>query len=204
SQSGLNSAFGDLAIDQSDDIWIADANNNRILEFRPPFSNGMNSSLVIGQKDFVTTTQAGFGLGYGWVITFDPAGNLWVTYNNRLLEFKPPFTMGMTITQASLEIGQSNFTSSEWTGGQNGFSGINKPGFDSSGNLWVPDGGNNRVLEFSCSDVCTTSGSTSTTGQAHLPFGQFQLVVIGAVILVVVAGLGGVFIRKRGQIGSPT
>ena len=35
--------------DPSGDMWVSDTGNNRILEFRPPFSDGENSSRVIGQ-----------------------------------------------------------------------------------------------------------------------------------------------------------
>ncbi len=153
SQSGLSTNdVGDLAIDPSGNVCVGDF--YRLLEFRAPFSNGMNASVVIGQADF-----AGQDVGLGRTglsgccgITTDSAGNLWVadSGNNRLLEFEPPFSNGMG---ASLVIGQQDFNSSRSATTQSGFSFPDHPGFDSSGNLWVPDSNNNRVLEFSSSAV---------------------------------------------------
>ena len=34
--------------------WSGDFFFGRVLEFVPPFSNGMNASIVIGQQDFMT------------------------------------------------------------------------------------------------------------------------------------------------------
>jgi sugar lactone lactonase YvrE/DNA-binding transcriptional ArsR family regulator len=152
-RGGFYVQCGDLAIDPSGNLWVGDCGNNRILEFNPPFSNGMNASLVIGQTSF-TARQPSPGLNpsripyannFGWAINFDAQGNLWATFHQRVVEFKPPFTTGMS---PSLEIGQPDFTSTAWAGGQSGLVLPNDPGFDSHGNLWVADGANNRVLEF--------------------------------------------------------
>jgi sugar lactone lactonase YvrE len=34
--------------------WVGDSANSRTLQFTPPFTNGMNASLVLGQADFVS------------------------------------------------------------------------------------------------------------------------------------------------------
>src|SRR5207302_9544128 len=51
-----------VAFDQSGNMWVLDV-SNRVLEFIPPFNNGMNASLVIGQTSFEnyqsSTTQSG-------------------------------------------------------------------------------------------------------------------------------------------------
>ncbi len=146
SQSG-GTDFGDLAVDPSGNVWVGDI--NRVLEFRAPFSNGMNASVVIGQTSF-TIAKASVGrtgLNGPPAIITDSAGNLWVgdEQNNRILEFEPPFSNGM---DASLVIGQQDFNSGLAATTQSGISTPTHPGFDSSGNLWVPDFDNNRVLEF--------------------------------------------------------
>ena len=148
SQTNFNGPSG-LVFDASGNLWVADQQNNRVLIFEPPFSNGKAASLVIGQVDFVSsgisTTQTGlngpFGLG------FDSSGNLWVSDsgNNRVLMFKPPFSTGMA---ASLVIGQTDFVSHVSATTQTGLNGPFGLGFDSSGNLWVADAFNNRVLMF--------------------------------------------------------
>jgi DNA-binding beta-propeller fold protein YncE len=77
-----------------------------VLEFKSPFSNGMDASLVIGQKDFSAgtsmTTQDGFS--YPYHLGFDSSGNLWVpdSINNRVLEFSS--TAVPEFPTASLEI----------------------------------------------------------------------------------------------------
>jgi|GEM_PF-5247458 len=138
-------------MDSSGNLWVADTNNQRVLEFSSPFSNGMNATLVIGQSSgsfstrAASTSQSGTQLPMG--VSFDSKGDLWVvdTGNNRVLEFVPPFTGGMA---ATLVIGHSDFT--DWSGGTTQTTLSNPTGatFDSFGNLWVADEMNNRVLEF--------------------------------------------------------
>ena len=154
-QSGLSNPGGvwsgpaDLAFDSSGNLWVSDIGNSRVLEFKPPFSNGMPASLVIGQSDFTTfapmLTQN--GLGFPNALAFDPSGNLWVSSwsSSRVLEFRPPFSNGMN---ASLVIGQADFTTSGIGRTQTGLNTPTRLAFDPSGNLWVGDTGNNRVLEF--------------------------------------------------------
>ncbi len=147
-QSGLQYP-NDLAFDSTGNLWVADTFNRRILEFQPPFSNGMDASLVIGQDSFTSQTSAvtASGLSNPWAIAFDSTGNLWVSdsSNNRILEFSLPFSNGMS---ASLVIGQQNFTSKISSTTASEFIGPMEIAFDSNGNLWVVDSENNRVLEF--------------------------------------------------------
>ncbi len=165
SQSGLFFP-ADVKLDPSGNLWVSDEFNNRLLEFKPPFSNGKAASLVIGQSGFISnafsSTQNGLYIPQG--LTFDFAGNLWVAdaANSRVVEFKAPFSIGMPATSV---LGQPGFNSGATATSQ---SGLRFPAgivFDSSGNLWVSDKGNNRMLEFqgSASTITTTSSSTSST-----------------------------------------
>jgi sugar lactone lactonase YvrE len=150
SATGMSEPAG-TAQDSLGNIYVSELGNCRVLQFKPPFANGMSASLVIGAPDFVTatcnTTQN--GLNQPVALAFDGSGNLWVadTGNNRILQYKPPFSNGMN---ASVVLGQANFTSPVHTFPPTDSS-VFKPVFialDSSGNLWVADEGNNRVLEF--------------------------------------------------------
>jgi sugar lactone lactonase YvrE len=147
-EGGLNFPAA-VTFDKSGDLWVVDSGNNRILEFKAPFTDGMNASLVIGQPNLVSTLNytTASGLNFPTSARFDSSGNLWVTdaNNNRILEFKAPFTDGMS---ASLVIGQANFTSSAAADSQTGLSSPGSLAFDSSGNLWVADTNNNRVVEY--------------------------------------------------------
>jgi len=50
-----------VSFDSGGNLFVVDALNNRALEFEPPFSNGMDASVVFGQPDFVTRS-AGAGI----------------------------------------------------------------------------------------------------------------------------------------------
>jgi len=146
---GVLNPWGGLAFDASGDLWVADSENNRILEFAPPFSDNMNASTVIGQPNFQSTAASigAGGLKFPEYMAFDNAGNLWVsdTDNNRLLEFPTPFHSGMN---ASVVIGQDSFSASFSNISRNGLSYPGQVVFDGSGNMWVADGGNGRALEY--------------------------------------------------------
>src|SRR5579863_10346851 len=62
-----------IAFDKSGNLWVVDTGFNRLLEFSPPFTNGENATLVIGQSDFVSTNPAlsATGLDQPYGITFD-------------------------------------------------------------------------------------------------------------------------------------
>jgi len=146
--SGLATPFF-VAFDASGDLWASDAGNSRVLQYRPPFVNGMGASMVVGQPDFVSFLPAttASGLNFPTGIAVDGSGNLWVgdTSNNRVLEYSAPLSTGMS---ASVVLGQANFTSSNTATSQNSFSNPYGIGFDSSGDLGVADFGNNRTLGF--------------------------------------------------------
>lgn len=135
--------------DRAGDLWVADYCNNRVLEFVPPFSNSMTASLVLGQPTF-TSGQSGTtasSLYQPSALAFDASGDLWVadSFNNRVLEFVPPFTSGMS---ASLVLGQSSFTTKFAGSGSGQLNAPDEVAFDAAGDLWVSEFVNNRVTEF--------------------------------------------------------
>ena len=147
-QNGLQNPSS-VFIDSAGNAWVADYGNSRVLMYVPPFSNGMNASLVLGQSSFTTNTEATTqnGLFYPVSVFIDSFGNAWVAdYNNsRVLMFAPPFSNGMN---ASLVLGQSSFTTNAAATTQNGLNGASSVFIDSFGNAWVADYGNNRVLMY--------------------------------------------------------
>lgn len=156
-----------IAFDPNGDLWISDWGYSRVVEFTPPFSTGMAASLEIGEPatDPFTSWRKCAPVHSAYcltpaTITFDATGDLWVTDSpdNRILEFAPPFTNGMA---ASLVLGQPDFMSYTlqvaaantffFYGSSPPYEAVQDYGglwFDSSGNLLVADGGNNRVLVF--------------------------------------------------------
>jgi sugar lactone lactonase YvrE len=155
----LNGPQG-MAKDSAGNLYVTDSVNCRVLQFRPPFTNGMNASVVIGQPGFnsVNCLPAGVatasGMGIPTSVAVGSNGNLWVTesWNSRVLEFVPPFTNGMAATLVIGQTGMSGAGCNEGVGpGAPSASGICQPSgvsFDPKGNLWVSDYSNSRVLEF--------------------------------------------------------
>jgi sugar lactone lactonase YvrE len=181
-----------IAFNSQGDLWVADTNNNRVVEYVPGTSGcsagvlctNMAASIVIGQKTFGAN---GFNEGLGgatanssslywpFAIAFDLSGNLWVAdaLNNRILEFTTPFSDGEA---ASVVIGQSSFaghTADE--GGSISAAGLSTPSalaFDSSGDLWVADEDNSRVLEYVPGSSGCSTGHLCTGMAASLVIGQ--------------------------------
>jgi hypothetical protein len=163
-----STSFNDVAaavFNAQGDLFVADYENNRIMEFEPPFSTGMAASVVIGQSSF-TGYQPGASatnLSNPAGVSIDAHGDLWVAdkLNSRVVEFVPPFVTGMA---ASLVIGQSNFT-----GDQTGLTATNLStplDVDASGNiLWVADYGNDRVVGYPMPWV-TGEAATYLLGQS--------------------------------------
>jgi sugar lactone lactonase YvrE len=156
-QNTLNDPQG-IAFDSSGNLWVADATNGRVLEFKAPLSTGESASVVSGQASFTaqnancfaSSTIAASCLGVPEGMAFDSHGDLWVvdSGNGRIVEFTPPFTND---ENASVAIGVPNLTTADFAPNAVSASGLNLPGgisFDTSGNLWVADTLNNRVLEF--------------------------------------------------------
>lgn len=164
SPTGLDQPYG-MAFDNDGNMWVADTNNNRIVEYKEPFVTGEAASIVIGSPSFdkgmYPTTASSLAAPYG--LAFDKAGNLWAVdyYDNRILEYMPPFKNEMN---ASLVIGQPDFTSNSDGSTKDRTNLPSSIAFDGSGNLWVTDSLNNRALEF--------AQPFSTDEQASMVIGQ--------------------------------
>ena len=148
-RNGIVGPEGQPASDRAGNLWVADTGNNRVLAFTPLFTANMSASLVIGQRDFSSktsrTSTSSLHAPYG--VAFDAGGDLWVADegNNRVLAFDPPFHSGM---DASVVIGQQDFNRNSSNTTRTGLSYPEGLVFDASGDLWVVDSGNSRVLEF--------------------------------------------------------
>ena len=152
-------------------LYVADTNNNRVLAWRSAtaFTKGDAADKVIGQRDFNSTSQNGpgsliltTGLTLPTALAVDKSGNLYVTDagNNRILRYPAPFTQTVDLLPVDLIIGQHDFSGRAANEGLSApsaktlfFSNNSAPfrsglAFDSAGNLWASDPGNNRVLRY--------------------------------------------------------
>jgi sugar lactone lactonase YvrE len=219
SRTGLN-APNSLAFDSGGNLWVVDG--HRVLEYASPFSTGEAASLVIGQNTFTnsSTVTSPTGLDLPSALAFDSGHNLWVsdTGNNRVLEYGSPFSTGEA---ASLVIGQSNLTGSAPTTLFSPTSmGLNQPkglAFDSSGNLWVADSAQGRVMRYggtasttsttaattgvtSVVSTATQSSSSSTTGGGGIP--EFSAQVGLALLATAVIAISYVVARRGSRTGN--
>jgi len=172
-------------VDRAGDLWVADTFNNRVLEYVPALGTGMAASVVLGQASLTSSGPAGGPAGLSAVssVRVGPSGSVWVadSGNNRVLEFVPPFSSGMS---ASLVLGQSSFNG---TSSGTSASALFEPtdlSFSPTGDLFVSDHENSRIVEFAPPfsigmnatvalgqpDLQSGAGATSATGLSH-PFG---------------------------------
>lgn len=189
-----------IALDTSTNppaLYVADTSNNRVLGFHnaASFANGQKADLVLGQPDFDTTLAGGpgvsstntTGLTLPTGLAVDSRGNVYVvdSGNNRILRFPQPFvqiTQGGAATP-DIVIGQASFATNG--ANQGGISAATLAfastsgvftaylAFDSSGNLWVSDAGNNRVLRF---NATLLSAQAASGPSADIVLGQSTFV----------------------------
>ena len=152
--------------DPDGNLWVADSDNNRVLMFVPPFTNGKDATLVLGQGSFTerepnrnTGSAGAVTLRRPMSITKDRDNNLWVSDsdNNRVVRYHgPTFTTGQS---ADIVLGQPSMTDSDSHDANSDSlaetvtaatlyqpQGISA---DSAGNLWVSDHQNHRFLRYS-------------------------------------------------------
>jgi sugar lactone lactonase YvrE len=182
-----------VAIDPDDNLWVVDAGNNRIVEYANPISGGSNitASVVLGQLGSFTSSGCNLGAasptadslcftGFEAGLAFDSSGNLFVSdsANNRALEYFTPAQSGT----APGTPGSGGDSTADEVFGENGSftrtnfqsanvesaSSLSKPGgivLDGSGNLYIADLGNQRVVKYS-------SSALNPPGAASLVLGQ--------------------------------
>ncbi len=166
-----------IAVDSSGNSYIADYTNNRVLYY---LSGSTTASRVYGQGGSFTSNTANFGgvvsansLNSPFDVTLDSGGNLYIAdaVNNRVLYY------AAGSTTATRVYGQGgSFTSNTVNlGGVVSANGLNSPntiGLDSSGNLYITDAGNNRVLYYAAGSTTATrvygQGGSFSSNTANL------------------------------------
>ncbi len=162
---------GGIAVDSRGNLWMADVDNHRVLEFDRPFENGAVADRVLGQGGSFTSRTCNLGglsarsLCFPGAVALDAQDHLYVAdlENHRVLLFEHP----LTDDAASKVFGQEGFTQGDCNQGhafQPGaatlclgefesesnphFVGASSLAVDPRGNLYVADTLNNRVLVY--------------------------------------------------------
>ncbi|HUE04087.1 MAG TPA: hypothetical protein VMR62_31345 [Bryobacteraceae bacterium] len=178
-------------------LYVADYANNRVLGWKNATSSTLANlqapDVIIGQPNAYTTLPSiNGGLSFPAALLADPSGNLYVADvgNNRVLRYPAPVTNSTT---PDIVLGQPDrFTSVK--ANQGGtlsatticFSGACPAGsasgyfismaMDSSGNLFLADAGNRRVLRYPAASL--TSGASDPA--ADLVIGQSSFTVVNS------------------------
>ena len=141
-------------VDSSDNLWVADSNNNRVLKFAS-ISNknsGASADSVIGQANFTTGTagSGNNGLQFPNSVHVSSKGTLYVSCEtaHRVMVFNNAAGLG-TNPPASFVYGQPDFATTT--------SGLTDSKFNipagcfvtPDDSLWVTDSSNSRLLRFS-------------------------------------------------------
>ena len=138
SSSSANGSFNspyDVAVDGSGNVYVADLFNNRVQKFD---SQGNFITYIGASAPSYSSANGSFNSPYG--VAVDGSGNVYVsdTQNNRVQKFD---SQGNFITY----IGASAPSSSS---ANDSFSSPFGVAFDGSGNIYVADYGNNRVVVY--------------------------------------------------------
>ena len=181
-----------VLVDPLGNVYVADTGNGRVLRFPAPFSqcpNGPGSSgctltplpqadMVLGQSNFngptitdpsSTSMASPYGLalsGNNGLLVSDLTDNrvLYFPFNTTLNgtgTFKP----GSNGLAATKVFGQPDFVTTTTGSATNQLNGPHHIASDTSGQLYVADAGNNRVLIFPDPN---NSGTPSASSQANL------------------------------------
>jgi sugar lactone lactonase YvrE len=164
SKNGLKLPTG-VAVDKNNNLYVADFSNSRVLEFNTPRtvtmiagSGDTSADEVWGQGGSFTTGSCGStsttSLCFPLRVALDASANLYIadTSSQRVLEYtestNPPANLaathifGQTTATASTCNQSSNTPSASTLCGPSGLA------LDSSGDLFIADGNNNRVLKY--------------------------------------------------------
>ena len=184
-----------VAADKSGNLYVADQDNHRVLEFDAPRSNGQPAHLVFGQPDAASRRSGGCGgaitnadgLCFPEGIALDGIDSLYVADrgSNRVLEYLNPLAPGAGTqgtsgsagdTTADFVFGQNgNFAASARNDGGRTADSLSQPAgvaVDAAGSLYVADTGNNRVLEYNAASVpvsAITPAATPTPESSPCP-----------------------------------
>lgn len=178
-----------MAFDSSQNLWVADAGNNRVLRFPASVlgasaKSGPAADLVLGQLDFATTTANADQTNLTFLnvptgIAFDQQGRLFVSESpssqanirSRILIFTPPFVRNGQPASRLLGIVPSSVTPQPPVISEQQFAAATGDLFIINNGVGIADTLNNRLLAFKPVDQFTSNVLTQQAQIQYL-FGQ--------------------------------
>lgn len=150
-------------------LVVADMAHHRVVVFNPPFSDGQEAALVLGQPDGQTATAGSLinQMNLPLSVSTDAQNRIYVadTNNNRLLVFdRPEFLADGANAGLLLPFSSQNVTPAAVTVES------------ATGNVWVADIKGSRVLRYPAYEALALGGSTqanysfSTYGPRNITF----------------------------------
>jgi len=178
----LNGPRG-IAIDSMNNLFVADTNNNRVLEFDTPLGTDGSANNVFGQFGVLSWnavnnngsnaagTANASNLSGPFGVGVDSQGNVYIadTGNNRVLVYSTPLS-SFDFT-ADYVIGQTGMTGTTTGTTATTLNGPYRLVVDSADNLYVCDVGNNRVLEYNTPINFNTKPAARVFGQSNFTSG---------------------------------
>lgn len=145
-------------VDDSDNLWVADFGNSRVLKFPnvSTLTNGAAATVALGQPDLTTNTAgtSAVKMNSPVGVTVDDEGRLWISDNGnqRVLRYDNADALASG-APANAVLGQPDFTSNGSNSTAQTFNGPSGLVVDPSGTLYVADYFNRRVLFFKNPEV---------------------------------------------------
>lgn len=162
-----------VAIGPDDSLWVADADNNRVLRFSniSTKASAAAANQVLGQADFVSSSSniGASGMSNPYSVSTDTSGRLWVvdTSNNRVLRFDTAAAL-VNGSPANAVLGQPDFTSNSTNTTATGFDSPYGLLIGHEGTLFVGDYSNRRVMGFrNAAEKSTGAAADFVLGQAN-------------------------------------
>ena len=197
----FHSPFGDLAVDGSGNVYVADTNNNRIRKITPSgdvttlAGSGRNSfngdTAVIEGSSYADGpgTKASFASPSG--VAVDGSGNVYVadTGNHRIRKITP----GGNVTTLA---GSGSIGHVDGQGSEASFYEPTGVAVDESRNVYVADKGNARIRKITPSGNVTTLAGSGSRGYGE---GQGTAASFAYPYGLAVDGVGNVYVADNGN-----
>jgi uncharacterized protein (TIGR03437 family) len=163
-----------LAFGPNGDLFVADAGNNRVLEFPAGAGTGTSAIRVFGQPSMTVAIRpsqvSAQTLANPLGIAVDAASNLYVADSgaNRVVIYPNTQNAAPSGVAASFVVGQPGFGST--AAGSGNLKAPTDAAVDSTGNIYVADSGNNRVLVYGSLVFLPAAGAapTGVVGQSAI------------------------------------